>query len=127
MVEVCWIFVVELHVFVEDLEEVGFEVASLVQDHLRASFYLLEIFILEFQPRLGLTYFSLKLFYNIIALIFSIFAFLLQPDYFLLHKHFKFIQFILQFDNSQRSFISLIGLPLKNGVGIHRLTVFIAI
>ena len=77
MVQVCWIFVVELHVFVEDLQEVGFEVASLVQDHLRASFYLLEIFILEFQPRLGLTYFSLELFHNIIALIFSVFAFLL--------------------------------------------------
>ena len=54
LVDIVRVFIVQLGSLVENLEEVGLEIAALVEHHLRASLHLLYILILEPQPGLEL-------------------------------------------------------------------------
>lgn len=118
MINIGAVLVIELWMFIEDFKQVWLEVASLVQDHLRAGLYLLGVFALQFQPRLKLDNPWLDVFLVIVILLMNSLDLSVKPGNFCTEIFLQLIVFILQLDDSETSLISLAGLVGQQSINI---------
>lgn len=80
MIDVIGVLIVQLGTFVEDFEEVGLEIAALVEHHLRAGLHLLNILLLEPKPGLELANPALKLQLLLLPLPLYVFELTIQSE-----------------------------------------------
>lgn len=100
LVDVIGVLVVQLGALVEHLEEVGLQVAALVEHHLGARLHLLYILLLQPQPGLELADLALQLQPLLLTLPLHAFALAVEPEKLARQLLLQARIFLLEFEHS---------------------------